>query len=61
MSLLYSVEKAERVGKAMEARGYSGKLFIYEDVQHPSAKGLVTLVVLAASSVFVYLFQGGIP
>jgi cobalt/nickel transport system permease protein len=35
-SLIHSIEKAERVGKAMEARGFSGEISVYEKPPFPS-------------------------
>lgn len=35
-SLIHAIEKAERVGKAMEARGFSGRLRVYEHPALPS-------------------------
>lgn len=47
-SLIHSIEKAERVGKAMEARGFSGELPVYETPSLPSLGGalFITLSII---------------
>jgi cobalt/nickel transport system permease protein len=40
-SLVHSIEKAERVGKAMEARGFTGELLVYEKTPLPSPVGIL--------------------
>jgi cobalt/nickel transport system permease protein len=42
-SLIHSIEKAEYVGKAMEARGFSGELPVYEKPPLPSRTGILFL------------------
>ena len=44
-SLINAVEKAERVGKAMETRGFSDKLHAYEQPPLPSLTELLFLVI----------------
>jgi cobalt/nickel transport system permease protein len=58
LSLIYSVEKAERIGKAMEARGYTGDLRSYEAVKHPSVTGWAALLISISLFIVLYLFQG---
>jgi cobalt/nickel transport system permease protein len=56
-SLIHSVEKAERVGKAMEARGFSGELRVYETPPLPSLAG-VSFIILSVVLFLVSYFEG---
>ena len=55
LAFIRSFDQAERVAKAMESRGYSGRLTASYDVPAPSAWGYVGLVVASCASVFYYL------
>jgi cobalt/nickel transport system permease protein len=56
-SLVYSIEKAERVGKAMEARGFTGELLVYEKPPLPSPVEI--LFILLCSVLLVISYFGG--
>jgi cobalt/nickel transport system permease protein len=56
-SLIHSVEKAERVGKAMEARGFSGELPVYGTSPLPSLAG-VLFITLSIILYLVSYFEG---
>jgi len=49
-SLIHAIEKAERVGKAMEARGFSGRLRVYEQ---PPLPGLTELLFMVMSVILL--------
>jgi cobalt/nickel transport system permease protein len=53
-SLVFSVEKAERVGKAMEARGFSGKLQCSSHPPNPSLTGIALIIGSACLVLFAY-------
>ncbi|OGS41996.1 MAG: cobalt ECF transporter T component CbiQ [Euryarchaeota archaeon RBG_16_62_10] len=48
LSFVHAFERAERIAKAMEARGFTGEFPIVEKVERPSAKGLALLTSAAA-------------
>ena len=54
-SLIHAIEKAERVGKAMEARGFSGRLFVYEQPPLPGLTELLFIVMAAILLLSSYL------
>jgi cobalt/nickel transport system permease protein len=57
-SMVHSIEKAERVGKAMEARGFSGELRVYQTPPRPSLTGILFITLSAA--LFLILHLGGL-
>lgn len=61
IGILYSFDRAERVGKAMEARGFSGRIRIYEEYDLPSLRGWLFLVICMTSLAIIYLYQGVFP
>lgn len=61
VGVVYSFDKAERIGKAMEARGFSGELRSYEKLRSPSALGWTILVISVLIVVAAYMYQGVIP
>lgn len=56
-SLVHSIEKAERVGKAMEARGFSGELPVYQTPPLPSLAG--ELFIVFSIVLFLISYFGG--
>jgi len=44
MTLLSAIERAERLVKSMEARGYDGDIALYDDVSRPPARELLFVV-----------------
>lgn len=60
-AIVHSFDRAERVGKAMEARGFSGELKTYEPIKHPSLQGWLILLLSASALFLVYFYQGVIP
>jgi len=58
--LIHSIEKAERVGKAMEARGFSGELPVYQKASLPSSAGILfislCIILLLISYVGGFMF-----
>ncbi|HVP93035.1 MAG TPA: cobalt ECF transporter T component CbiQ [Acidobacteriota bacterium] len=56
-SLIHSIEKAERVGKAMEARGFSGELPVYQTPPLPSLAGV--LFITLSVVLFLISYLGG--
>jgi cobalt/nickel transport system permease protein len=54
-SLIHSIEKAERVGKAMEARGFSGDIPVYEIPSPPSLAGILFIALSIVSVLILYL------
>lgn len=58
VNVLYSFERAEKVGKAMEARGFSGKLKSYEQLKTPSLAGWSILALSFFAIIMIYLFEG---
>jgi cobalt/nickel transport system permease protein len=56
-SLIHSIEKAERVGKAMEARGFSGELPVYQTPPLPSLAG--SLFIVLSIVLFLISYLGG--
>jgi cobalt/nickel transport system permease protein len=56
-SLIHSIEKAERVGKAMEARGFSGELPVYQTPPLPSLAGV--LFITLSIVLFSISYLGG--
>jgi cobalt/nickel transport system permease protein len=61
VGVVYSFDKAERIGKAMEARGFSGELRSYGKLRNPSALEWAILVISIILIVLAYLYQGVIP
>jgi cobalt/nickel transport system permease protein len=57
-SLVHSIEKAQRVGKAMEARGFSGELPVYQTPRVPSSAEIFFTVLTVVLLVISYF--GGI-
>jgi cobalt/nickel transport system permease protein len=57
MSLIHSIEKAERVGKAMEARGFSGELPVCQTPSRPSLAGV--LFITLSIVLFLISYFGG--
>ena len=55
-SLINSVEKAERVGKAMQARGFSGELPVYRKPRPPSLVGVLFTALCAVMFLISYLW-----
>lgn len=58
--VVFSFDRAERVGKAMEARGFNGSLRSFEEVKRPSVMGVSVLVLAVALLILVYFYQGSI-
>jgi cobalt/nickel transport system permease protein len=56
-SLIHSIEKAERVGKAMEARGFSGEIPVYQKPSRPSLAG-VLFIALSIILTLILSFGG---
>jgi len=56
-SLIHSIEKAERVGKAMEARGFTGELPVYQAPPLPSLAGIL-FITLSTILLLVSYFWG---
>ena len=56
-SLIYSIEKAERIGNAMAARGFSGKIVVHERAPLPSISGIAVMV--GTILILSLLFLGG--
>jgi cobalt/nickel transport system permease protein len=54
-SLIHSIEKAERVSKAMEARGFSGELRVYEKPPLPSYAGILSIALCVVLFSISYL------
>jgi cobalt/nickel transport system permease protein len=54
-SLIHSIEKAERVGKAMEARGFSGDIPVSEIPSPPSLAGILFITLSIVSLLILYL------
>lgn len=48
LAFVHAFERAERISKAMEARGFSGEFPIMGHLPRPSAKGYVLIVIVAA-------------
>jgi len=61
VGVVYSFDKAERIGKAMEARGFSGELRSYEKLRSPSALEWAILLISVLIVVTAYMYQGVIP
>ncbi len=61
LGVLYSFDKAERVGKAMEARGFSGRLKSYAPMSTPSAEGIAAIALSALLLIVIYVIQGAFP
>ncbi len=63
LSFVHAFERAERISKAMEARGFSGKFPIVESIPRPSLGGfvLVGFGVLALSIVTFDRYVGHLP
>ena len=63
ISFVHAFERAERISKAMEARGFSGKFPLVERIPRPSPSGyaLVVLGVLAVSLVTFQRYVGHLP
>ncbi len=59
--VIFSFDKAERVGKAMEARGFKGVLVSHEALRRPSVGDFLILAASAASIFAIYYFQGLLP
>jgi cobalt/nickel transport system permease protein len=56
--VIFSFDKAERVGKAMEARGFTGSLCSYEAIKRPSMAGVFVLIISASVLVLIFYYQG---
>jgi cobalt/nickel transport system permease protein len=54
-SLIHSIEKAEQVGKAMEARGFSGELPVYQTPPLPSLAGVLFITLSIVLFLVSYL------
>jgi cobalt/nickel transport system permease protein len=61
IGILYSFDRAERVGKAMEARGFTGVLKSYKKVSYPSATGWLFIMICAVGLIVVYMLPGVFP
>lgn len=61
VGVVYSFDKAERIGKAMEARGFTGELRSYEKLRAPSASEWAILAISIIFILLAYLYQGVIP
>jgi cobalt/nickel transport system permease protein len=59
--IVFSFDKAERVGKAMEARGFRGSLVSHEAIKRPSIGGVFILTVSAAIIIMIYYYQVLMP
>jgi cobalt/nickel transport system permease protein len=53
LAFVHAFERAERISKAMEARGFSGEFPIMEHLPKPSSKGYALIVIVAALFAFV--------
>lgn len=59
--VVFSFDRAERVGKAMEARGFKGNLQSFEEIRKPSPKGVFIIAFSVAVLILIYSYQGLIP
>jgi cobalt/nickel transport system permease protein len=57
-SIIHSIEKAERVGMAMEARGFKGELPVYQTALPPSNAGIAFIALTI--SLYVISILGGL-
>lgn len=63
LSFVHAFERAERISKAMESRGFTGRLPTTERISRPSAGGLTVLtaaLVLVAVSAYSRYFDQGL-
>jgi cobalt/nickel transport system permease protein len=59
--VIFSFDRAERVGKAMEARGFNGSLHSFEEIRKPSFYGVCILAISVVVLFLIYFYQGLIP
>ncbi|MGZ4901644.1 MAG: energy-coupling factor transporter transmembrane component T family protein [Halobacteriota archaeon] len=55
LAFIRSFDQAERVAKAMESRGYNGRLTASYDVPAPSYWGYACVIVASCASIYYYL------
>ncbi len=60
LAFIRSFDRADRVSKAMESRGYTGRLTSTDRPPNPSRVGYISLVLFLGLSVYVSAISGGI-
>jgi cobalt/nickel transport system permease protein len=60
LAFIRSFDRADRVSKAMESRGYNGRLMSIYRPPNPSPTGYISLLMLLGLSVYVLVTSSGI-